>query len=66
MHIPIDIIQAVTAGATVARPVTVTNTRGVSVAVTHHDVGSQLGEHSSHEFFGYDEVIDLNAAKKFS
>ena len=63
MHIPDFVINAIK-----ARPVsaTVTNRQGVTVAVTHHDVGSQLGEHCTDEFYGFDEVIDLNAVKKFS
>lgn len=60
MHIPIDIIQAVTAAATLPRPVTVTSSVGVTVELVHHDVTSQLGAEVTNDFFGYEnETIEL-------
>lgn len=58
MHIPDYIIDAIT--ATVPRPVTVTNSKGTEVPLVHHDVGSQLGDYASPDWYGYDEPIRLD------
>jgi len=62
VFIPLEVQAAVTRQATLA--VKPPETERVSVTVTHHDVGSQLGEYCNNEFYGYDEPIDLTKILK--
>ena len=61
MHIPEHIRVAVTEQS--RGRVTVTERVSVTVPVRHHDVSSQLGEECTHEFYGYDESINLSALR---